>query len=612
MKRSLLWRCVVLVSFCLLVVLVSAVAADEPSTLPLDKRPAWLRQDGIVMAGSWEPLMFRVRRDGSPGYTPTPQQLADYQREHSPEMLKQLKDLGVNFVMMHCYKGAGVKAEHDSMNDAVRFAKLCHDSGLHVGVYNYSGAFLWEPLFKEIPQAQQWVVLNDQGKVAYGSAKYRYYWNRNHPDAQAYYRNIVRFAVEKIGADLVHFDNYNVGPGRDAVSVQRFRQYLRQAFTPEQLKEMGVTVGFDAIEPPRADAPLLLRCAWADFCCWSLAESYDSMGRYARSLRSDVLVECNPLGVREAIYPPVDHGRLLQGGEAYWDESGLPGYQKGKLRCRIRTYKVARSMDNMAFSYVTTPLEAAESIAFNLDCLGAICWFEYGKLVQRPGSDKPLSDDMRPYVRFYRRRHELLRGARVVADVAVLRSFPSQVFTDPKHARLTSQVEDALIYHRCPFQIIHEHQLADLSRFPALVLAGCVALTDESLQQIRAYVAAGGRVCIIGPAATQNQWLTPRPRPALDDLPAERVVRVAENEDWLKGIRRACGGEFSLSLTPDVDAKAVASAAKPAADRLAGLCTELTEQSDCRLVHLVNYRDDGPVKQFSVCLACPKADTSNG
>ena len=37
----------------------------EPLTLPLDKRPEWLRRDGIVMAGSWEPLVFRVRRDGS-------------------------------------------------------------------------------------------------------------------------------------------------------------------------------------------------------------------------------------------------------------------------------------------------------------------------------------------------------------------------------------------------------------------------------------------------------------------------------------------------------------------------------------------------------------------
>jgi hypothetical protein len=87
------------------------------------------------MAGSWEPLYFRVRRDGAPDYTPTAEQLAAYQREHSPEMVARLKDLGVNFVMMHCNKGGGLEAERESMADAVRFARLCHDNGLRVGVY---------------------------------------------------------------------------------------------------------------------------------------------------------------------------------------------------------------------------------------------------------------------------------------------------------------------------------------------------------------------------------------------------------------------------------------------------------------------------------------------
>jgi len=181
----------------------------EPLTLPLGQRPDWLQRDGIVMAGSWEPLLFRVRRDGSQGYTPTAEQRAAYLREHSPEMIEKLKALGVNFVMMHCYKGAGLQAERESMADAVKFAKLCHDAGLNVGVYNYSGAFIWELLFKEVPQAKDWVILDKNGKpLTYGTATYRYRWNRNHTDAQAFYRQLVRFAVNDIEAELLHFDNY--------------------------------------------------------------------------------------------------------------------------------------------------------------------------------------------------------------------------------------------------------------------------------------------------------------------------------------------------------------------------------------------------------------------
>ena len=65
---------IIFLLFCLL-----AVAEAQTLTLPAEQRPDWLRRDGIVMAGSWEPLLFRVRRDGSNSYSPTDQQRADYQ-----------------------------------------------------------------------------------------------------------------------------------------------------------------------------------------------------------------------------------------------------------------------------------------------------------------------------------------------------------------------------------------------------------------------------------------------------------------------------------------------------------------------------------------------------
>ena len=151
---------------CLSVLSVVSSVFAETLTLPLDKRPDWLRHEGIVMAGSWEPLLFRVRRDGSEGYAPTAKQRAAYAREHSPEMVKRLKALGVNFVMMHCYKGGGLEAEEQSMADAVKFAKLCHDHEMRVGVYVYSGAFIWELFFKEKPEAEAWVVRDADGAPA--------------------------------------------------------------------------------------------------------------------------------------------------------------------------------------------------------------------------------------------------------------------------------------------------------------------------------------------------------------------------------------------------------------------------------------------------------------
>ena len=345
-----------------------------------------------------------------------------------------------------------------------------------------------------MPQARDWVLLGEDGKPrAYDSAAYRYYWNRNHPAAQAFYRKIVSFAVNEIQADLLHFDNYIAGPGYDAPSVERFRQYLRDTLSPAQLKDAGPD-DVNAVRPPTAGpADRLLRRAWLDFSCQSLADSYHQMSRYARTLRRDILIECNPGGPGNSIQPPVDHGRLLQGGDAFWDEGRPPGYRNGRLHTRIRTYKVARGMDNMAFAYATTPLEMAESMAFNLDCLGCICWFEYGHIVAQPGVTTPISPGIAPFVRFFHARRDLFRDAGVVADVAVLRSFPSQVFADPKYARRTCDVEQALIDNHVCFQITYEDQLDRPARYRVLVLAGTVALSDRRIEQIGQYVKSGGR-----------------------------------------------------------------------------------------------------------------------
>jgi len=578
--------------FLILCLSVSVIA--EPLTLPLDQRPRWVSQDGIVMAGSWEPLMFRVRRDGT-GYAPTDQQRAAYQREHSSEMVTSLKNLGVNFVMMHCYKGGGLETERESMNDAARFTRLCHDAGLHIGVYNYSGAFIWELFFKEMPQARDWLLLDQKGSpIPYGRATYRYYWNRNHPQAQAFYKEIIKFAVQDISADLIHFDNYHIGPGCDDNSVQRFRQYLTHTFTTKCLRAMGIS-DLDEVKPPLSGpTDNLLRRAWLDFSCKSLADSYHQMAQYARTLRPDILVECNPHGLKSHIRPPIDHGRILTGGEAFWDESHCSGYTNGKLQTRIRTYKIARRMNNMAFAYTLTPLEMAESMAFNLDCLGCICWFEYGKIVNRPGQQDPVSPALTPFIKFFHSRRDLLRSADVIADTAVLRSFPSQVFADKKFNRLTYQTEQTLIDNNFCFQIIYDQLLSDLQRYQILILAGCPALSDQQIEWIKDFHRSGGRLCIVGPAATHDEWMLPRAEPALAQLQDSRVMRIQAEEDLSSALHSTWPDLRSLSLRP-----------------IPGLCTELTRQPNRYLLHLVNYRTDQLALNIPVSLRIPAQDKVN-
>jgi hypothetical protein len=247
----------------------------------------------------------------------------------------------------------------------------------------------------------------------------------------------------------------------------------------------------------------------------------------------------------------------------------------------------------------------AEAMAFNLDCLGCICWFEYGRVVKAPGVKEPLDPATVPFVKFFHDRRDLLRGAEVVADAAVLRSYASQAFGGPEAGASTMRVEQALIERPTAFQIIHDHQLAGLGKYPALVLAGCVALSDAHAEQIRAYVAGGGRLLIVGEAGTHNEWMEPRAAAAFDDLqdPA-RVSRVRPEDDVVAALNNVLGGKPTLNVS---------------CDSMPGVCAEVTRQAGRWLVHLVNYRGEpvkdvrvelnlGGVRPVSVRLASPGRD----
>jgi hypothetical protein len=578
----------------LLVTVVIAVAsfsdaASQVLTLPLDQRPKWLRDEGMIMAGSWEPLTYRTRQGTLNGHAPTDEEWATWEYEHSADVTQKMKDLGVNFVMMHCYKGAGMEVEKRTMEDAARFAKQYHDAGLHVGVYAFSGAFLWEPLYRERREAQNWAILEkDYKPIDYYNLGIRYYWNRNHPEAQAYYKKIVDFAVNEIHTDLLHFDNYSKGPGRDANSTDRFREYLRKNFTAEQREKMGAA-DLSLVIPPMNERPEnMLDYAWLKFRSESLAASYKDMGQYARSMKKDILLELN-CGAPAGRIRTIDHGLQLQGGEALWSEGRPSGFADGKYSTRIVSYKIARSMDNMVFFYANTPVSMAESMAFNSDCLGMVCGFEDGKIVS-PGPGKEFKiEEVVPYIKFYKNRRTLFRDAKVISDIAVLRSFPSQVFSDPENAHLTSKVEQYCIDERVPFQIVYDAQLANLEGYRVLALAGCVALSNDQVQQILKFVDRGGRLCVIGPVATYNEWMVSRSGDVFDNVASDRIVRVDADGDIGKALLQSLDGQYAASVT----------ARK-------GLFAEYTSVTGQLLVHLVNFRPEEPVKNVSVNMIVPK------
>ena len=240
-------------------------------------------RDGWQLGGA----LFRARRMGRTDYTLPADLQAQYAREHTPEMIAQLKDWGVNFVMIHCYKGAGFKTEREGMEDARRFTRLAHQSGLRVGAY-IGGTMLYERLFEEEPQAPQWQAFGPRGEPLYYHPlqQFRYAAVRNHPGFIEYLKKPVRFAVEDMHADLIHFDNFGTGGATyDPFSKQKFREFLRRAARRRTIRRRRAHPGTD---------PLVRD--WDEYKCQALADHYAAMSRYIRALNPQCASTAIPAG----------------------------------------------------------------------------------------------------------------------------------------------------------------------------------------------------------------------------------------------------------------------------------------------------------------------------
>jgi hypothetical protein len=306
--------------------------------------------------------------------------------------------------------------------------------------------------------------------------------------------------------------------------------------------------------------------------------------------------------------------------EAQVDENGV-------LVSKIRSFKLARTLDQTLFIY-TGPQRAdpvrrswrllmAESMAFNRNCLG-----DLGSPLME------VTPEMKRYIRFYLDNNRHYASTRVVADVAILRSFPSMAFNSLGPHLETTLMEQLLIQYKIPFDIIFDQNLAELGKYRAVILANQESLSDRAVEQIRQYVRGGGGLVATGQTSRYNDWRRTRSEYGLAELlnirrgafgqgrvaclpevtPAQPIRELAtlgaagfgrtywrlpKNSDQLiAAIRYVANAPFSVEFTN------------------APLTTvmELTEKQDAseRVLHWLNYKLGSPVQPVSVTLAIPQ------
>ncbi len=513
------------------------IGASVRSPLP---RAHWLENGLIDAGGSHEPYIFVVRRGGE-----RLDARKDYEWNQSEELIRTLHGQGIEVFHTHLHKGFGMAAEKPEMEDARRAAAIAHRYGMKVDTYIQWNTMMYETFFAEEPRAKDWIQRDVSGLpilLTYGyQQSYRYRPCFTHQEYLDYLKKIVRYAVEEVKTDFIHFDNFDLNAEPDSchcpACVEGFRAFLRAKYTPEKRRERFGFENVDYVNPPqwnRQNPPEKMAVIfdpaiqeWIDFRCQVMADALRQLAEYARSLNPQVAIEINPHGItggNRTWESAIDHARLLTSTDVFWTEEDNPCVYlaDGRLLSKIRSYKLARAFHNILLTYIAdNPVAMAECLAFN-------------QTVGFAGN-APLPPAMLQHVAFYRKNRELYVGTDDVAPVGVLRSYASLTYHHARAQLSAILVEQALIQSRIPFQLVFDEPLPDLSKLQVLVLPDSECLSDEQLARIRSYVEQGGGLVAIGQAGLYDEWRRLRPQPGLKGL-VDGQVRARDYEEQVEEI----------------------------------------------------------------------------
>ncbi len=498
-------------------------------------KPSWLHSTPIVIAENHDDIsIFRRRRGGM-----TTWEEQAYAQEYTEDAVQRLSDLGVTLVIMPFFKGFGLEAEKEHLENSRKLAALLRKHGIRVGVY-VGSTIAYETFLLEKPEAQSWFVPDFMGKpVFYDDQTFRKRVYFMHPGYREYIQKVLTAAEDVLHADLIEFDNTSMQAEpaifQHPLAIKDFRDFLRKKYSPEELKQR---LGFSDVRyvlPPRYDRPLgvindPLFQEWADFRCQQLSDYYGEMESLLRRLNPEAAVECNPhsgiSGVNTIWNQGVDYPRLLSHLDAVFteegDEAGIT--PDGILVSRIRSFKMAATLHKTLFDAAGgedgNTLQMAESMAFGRQCLGDV-----GGMLA--GYEVP--EDQRAYIRFFRRNFEYYRDIDNLADVAVLHSFATLGFNNDRPAVSTMLFEQALIQAKVPFDIVFDDNLRELSKYRVLILADQECLSEEQMTRISEFVNQGG-----GLVATEHTSLYTPWRQRRRDFGLKSLLKV-EAPPWHNG-----------------------------------------------------------------------------
>ncbi len=534
--------------------LASGAAAQSRFERSAQKKRELAR--GIVWP-THEPVMFSLRRGGHGDDL-----IETYARQHDPDNIKAQLAAGVRYGRLHFYKGFGIEFERPEINKSIAMAEFMHNNGMQVSIY-VAGTIFVESFYREVPEAVNWEQRDQNNRPVYYSdtQTYRHFACPNEPAYREYIKKVLRIGVNEVKADQIFFDNVFLQPEPKSCRCPRcqraFKDFLRARYPTREavFRRFGypdvdylVVNDWDVFNRPEdltaVDDPVLQE--WMRFRSETVARNCREYYDFIKGLNPNIAVGFNLKGLyglnriwRNGVWQPLFAPKMdfspfdVGGMEAHLDT------RTGALVAEIRSYKMARTL---GFAYETggDSLEFATFMTFNPQ--KKIEGYGYqGSPNHSRGEERCFSAEAE-FFREYSDRY--FNQTENVADVAVLRTWPSMAYSMVSTLVPTILVEQTLIQHQVLFDLIFDEQMDRIGRYKAVVLPGQESLSNGWVEKLTAYAKDGGTVVFTDNTADYNDWRERRRgNPLLELAGLQRVGGFA-------GGGRRRGGEAEAAQPP--------------------------------------------------------------
>ena len=499
--------------------------------------PAWLKTTAFFTVGHHEPLIFRQRRGRC-----RVDEAALYRAEHSLENLRRLWREGVNLIRTHFFKGFGLKAEREEIELTRELARNAHALGIRIETYIQFGSIMYETFFLEKPEARDWIQMDQEGRpmrLCYEAQSFRFLPCYNNEGWLRYMEEVVRVAVEEVGADIIAFDNYDINIAPETchchVCVEKFREHLREKYAletaagRERLRDRCGLTDVTYVEPPVYTIANPVRSIrsiaepmqqeWVDFVCESKARALHRFASYGRSLRGDLAVNCNAMkGPADNMYflRGVDIEAVCRSAHLFSSEEGHQQgvSEDGVVVTRIRTYKTGRALGVPCW-VSNRPLSRRHALLGQAELAAYSAPLRMGMSSILPHQ---TSEDSLRYRQFFLEHVDLFLGTETCATVAVLRSRASLAYNSYDTYRSVILAEQALIEAKVPFDIVMDANLADLAQYRCVVLADVESVSDAQADLLKKFLRSGRGLVVTDETGRYDQWRRTRREPVFAPL----------------------------------------------------------------------------------------------